>query len=104
MSEEGRYEPFMRAVTTTDNGGPHDPASYGCGWEMGRLYAVLGTMRHLGILTHVTQIHTVNVPQADLYAMHFHLDAKFETYDEVPDWTEATFTLQAIDAEPEVGL
>lgn len=99
MNEEAHYEPVVSLVTVKSNGGPHDDASYVCGMEMGALHMVLGSMRHMGIRSHVTQIHTANQPQADLSAMYFHLKAEFRVYDEVPEWTEAEFSLDVIDEE-----
>lgn len=86
------YRLVMPFVTTTDNGGPHDPESYVCGWEMGRLDIALGTMRQLGFRAHYSQFHAANKPQAELLAMKHQMHMVATVYDENPEWMEAEFT------------
>lgn len=85
------YELVMPFVTTTENGGPHDSASYVAGWEMGTLDRDLSIAAHLGALPGLKQIHTVNRPQADLIAMKHGYEMTVEEYPDAPDYLELSF-------------
>lgn len=69
MSDEQRYEFFMPFVTTTDAGGPHDPASYIAGFETGALDARLKMLAAIPVVEWRTVLHRENLPQVDLIAM-----------------------------------
>ena len=85
-NDETEYELALPFVSVVSKGGPHDDDSFVAGFEMGQLDVILGTP-YLQI--HTTSIHTSNVKQADLIAMHY--DFKMEAEDEDDTWTTVTF-------------
>lgn len=101
MSEnESEYRHVMAFVTTADHGGPHDGRSYVCGYEMGVFDRDLTIARAIGALPGIHQIHSENLPQADLIAMRNRYTMLVERYEEAPEWCEVSFEPQAIDPEP----
>lgn len=84
--DEPGYEIVMPFVTVASKGGPHDDASYACGWEMGSLDRDLAG--HPSRL--VRTLHEVNRPQVDLLSMkHGYRMAVVNTED---GWDQVTFT------------
>jgi hypothetical protein len=63
---DGRRPLLLPFVTTTEHGGPHEPASYAAGWEMGVLATVLDVTRPAAL---TQTILAANGPQADLVCM-----------------------------------
>lgn len=87
MSEEPGYGLVMPFVVVTSKGGPWDDQAYVAGYEMGLLDARL----QLGIVGDGYQIHTWNIPQADLIAMRHGYTANGEISDDHPEWAFVTF-------------
>jgi len=84
--DETDYELQLPFISVKSKGGPHDDESFVAGFEMGTLDVILGTPY---LQSHVMTIHTVNLNQADLIAMHY--DFKMEIEDEDGEWTTVTF-------------
>lgn len=63
--EDADYGLVMPFVTVASKGGPHDDDAYVAGYEMGKLDVELLTM----LDPFEREIHTENLPQADLLAM-----------------------------------
>ena len=81
------FEMELPFVSIKSKGGPYDDESFAAGFEMGTLDVILGTP-YLQI--HTMAIHTTNVKQADLIAMHY--DCKMEIESEEDEWSTVTFT------------
>jgi hypothetical protein len=99
-NEGAEYNLVMPFVTCRSTGGPHDDASYVAGYEMGKLDAVLNISESTRMALRPTvyaQLHTDNVPQADLLAMRYGYRARFEQVEGFPNWTAAEFSDSTIE-------
>lgn len=85
-TNEEDFELELPFISVKSKGGPHDDDSFVAGFEMGTLDVILG-MPYLQVYT--MTIHTVNLKQADLIAMHY--DCKMEVESEEDDMTVVTF-------------
>lgn len=84
--ESPEFEMSLPFVTTVSEGGPHDDESYVSGFQMGQLDVILGFPF---MQTHVMTIHTSNLRQADLIAMHYDFKMEVETEDDT--WATVSF-------------
>lgn len=88
--DEVGYEMLMPLVVVKSVGGELDDYAYVAGAEYGQL---MGLLNHVRPPFHEAYVHTVNVPQIDLAAMHHGYRMESEPWDEHPDeWTHIRLT------------
>lgn len=89
------HELVLPFVSVKSKGGPFDDDAYVAGFECGRYDAHMAFSADTGIvanvLTETTPVHTANLPQLDLLAMHHGLTMKQMTIEETPEWSFVCF-------------
>jgi hypothetical protein len=85
--EEAEYGVVLPFITVASKGGPHDDDTYTCGWECGEINALL---QYGKPNEHTVTVHTINLGQLDLIAMHqgYAMESRSSDFDE---WTFVSF-------------
>lgn len=80
MSDDETDYGLVMPFVTTQDGGPHEAASYVAGFEMGALDAQLAhlAVSNMALATFTSGCHAENRPQADLIAMNHGFTIEFE--------------------------
>ena len=84
------YELVMPLVATADHGGPFDASAYAAGLEAGSIMRLLWSV-HSEVRVVSSTVRTANVPQLDLFAMHYGFTLRHRADADNDFWSYATF-------------
>lgn len=89
------HELVLPFVVVKSNGGQFDDEPWVAGFECGRYDALMNFSVEHGVIANLlaesTPVHTANLPQLDLLAMHHGLTMKQMTIEETPEWSWVCF-------------